>query len=93
MPNTLACARATGQLGATDWEIMMTGKLFDCAGKVTLVTGGNGGIGLGFARGVAKMGGDIAIWARNAEKNGAEKGGAVFEMQLPLIGKEIEAAE
>jgi NAD(P)-dependent dehydrogenase (short-subunit alcohol dehydrogenase family) len=47
--------------------------LFDCAGKVTLVTGGNGGIGLGFATGVAKQGGDIAIWARNEEKNAAAK--------------------
>jgi NAD(P)-dependent dehydrogenase (short-subunit alcohol dehydrogenase family) len=47
--------------------------LFDCTGKVTLVTGGNGGIGLGFARGIAKMGGDIAIWARNAEKNAEAK--------------------
>lgn len=47
--------------------------LFDCRGKVTLVTGGNGGIGLGFARGVAKMGGDIAIWARNADKNAVAK--------------------
>ena len=47
----------------------MAKGLFDCTGKVTLVTGGNGGIGLGFAMGVAKMGGDIAIWARNAEKN------------------------
>lgn len=51
----------------------MAKGLFDCTGKVTLVTGGNGGIGLGFARGVAKMGGDIAIWARNAEKNAAAK--------------------
>ncbi len=51
----------------------MTKGLFDCTGKVTLVTGGNGGIGLGFARGVAKMGGDLAIWARNAEKNAAAK--------------------
>jgi NAD(P)-dependent dehydrogenase (short-subunit alcohol dehydrogenase family) len=49
------------------------GKLFDCTGKVTLVTGGNGGIGLGFALGVAQMGGDIALWARNAEKNEAAK--------------------
>ena len=51
----------------------MAGRLFDCTGKVTLVTGGNGGIGLGFARGVAQMGGDIAIWARNAEKNAAAR--------------------
>jgi NAD(P)-dependent dehydrogenase (short-subunit alcohol dehydrogenase family) len=51
----------------------MASGLFDCTGKVTLVTGGNGGIGLGFAMGVAKQGGDIAIWARNAEKNAAAK--------------------
>jgi NAD(P)-dependent dehydrogenase (short-subunit alcohol dehydrogenase family) len=51
----------------------MTQSLFDCTGKVTLVTGGNGGIGLGFAMGVAKMGGDVAIWARNTEKNAAAK--------------------
>ncbi|MDR2858722.1 MAG: SDR family oxidoreductase [Novosphingobium sp.] len=47
----------------------MAKGLFDCTGKVTMVTGGNGGIGLGFAMGCARMGGDIAIWARNEEKN------------------------
>jgi NAD(P)-dependent dehydrogenase (short-subunit alcohol dehydrogenase family) len=47
----------------------MAKRLFDCTGKVTLVTGGNSGIGLGFAMGPAQMGGDVAIWARNAEKN------------------------
>jgi NAD(P)-dependent dehydrogenase (short-subunit alcohol dehydrogenase family) len=51
----------------------MAKTLFDCTGKVTLVTGGNGGIGLGFAVGIAKQGGDIAIWARNADKNAAAK--------------------
>jgi NAD(P)-dependent dehydrogenase (short-subunit alcohol dehydrogenase family) len=51
----------------------MAKGLFDCTGKVTLVTGGNSGIGLGFARGVARMGGDIAIWARNEEKNATAK--------------------
>lgn len=51
----------------------MAKGLFDCTGKVTMVTGGNGGIGLGFAMGCAKMGGDIAIWARNQEKNAAAK--------------------
>ncbi|HTH28187.1 MAG TPA: SDR family oxidoreductase [Sphingobium sp.] len=51
----------------------MAKGLFDCTGKVTLVTGGNGGIGLGFAMGTAKQGGDVAIWARNAEKNAEAK--------------------
>ena len=51
----------------------MVNGLFDCTGKVTMVTGGNGGVGLGFAMGCAKMGGDIAIWARNEEKNAAAK--------------------
>jgi NAD(P)-dependent dehydrogenase (short-subunit alcohol dehydrogenase family) len=51
----------------------MAKGLFDCTGKVTLVTGGNSGIGLGFARGVAEMGGDLVIWARNEEKNAAAK--------------------
>ena len=51
----------------------MAKGLFDCTGKVTVVTGGNGGIGFGFAMGVAKMGGDLAIWARNAEKSAKAK--------------------
>ncbi|MFD1613178.1 SDR family NAD(P)-dependent oxidoreductase [Sphingomonas tabacisoli] len=51
----------------------MSKPLFDCTGKVTLVTGGNGGIGLGFATGIARMGGSLAIWARNPEKNAAAK--------------------
>ncbi len=51
----------------------MANGLFDCSEKVTLVTGGNGGIGLGFAKGVAKQGGSVAIWARNADKNAAAK--------------------
>jgi len=40
-------------------------------GKVAVVTGGNGGIGLGFATGLAQAGADIAIWARNMEKSEA----------------------
>lgn len=47
----------------------MSSGLFDCSGKVTLVTGGNSGIGFGFAMGVAKVGGDLVLWGRNAEKN------------------------
>jgi NAD(P)-dependent dehydrogenase (short-subunit alcohol dehydrogenase family) len=42
---------------------------FDLTGKVALITGGNGGIGLAFAMGIAKAGGSICIWGRNKAKN------------------------
>jgi NAD(P)-dependent dehydrogenase (short-subunit alcohol dehydrogenase family) len=51
----------------------MSKGLFDLSDKVALVTGGNGGIGLGFATGIARQGGSLAIWARNEEKNAAAK--------------------
>src|SRR5690606_24020864 len=50
-------------------ENLVTKGLFDLTGKVALVTGGNSGLGLGFARGIAKQGGDIMIWSRNEERN------------------------
>ena len=45
----------------------MTGT--DLSGRVVVVTGGNTGIGLGLATGVAKAGASVAIWARNEERN------------------------
>ena len=44
---------------------------FDLSGKVAVITGGNGGIGLGFAQAVAAAGADVSIWGTNAEKNAA----------------------
>jgi 2-dehydro-3-deoxy-D-gluconate 5-dehydrogenase len=44
---------------------------FDLGGRVAVVTGGNGGIGLGMARGLAEAGADVVIAARNAEKAAA----------------------
>src|SRR3982074_1497124 len=49
----------------------MTTALFDLRGKVAIVTGGNGGIGLGMARGLAEAGADIAIVGRNEAKSDA----------------------
>jgi len=44
-------------------------RLFDLNGKVAIVTGGNGGIGLGMARGLADNGAAIAIVGRNETKS------------------------
>ncbi len=43
-------------------------NLFDLRGKVALVTGGNGGIGLGIARGLTQAGADVMIVGRDATK-------------------------
>jgi NAD(P)-dependent dehydrogenase (short-subunit alcohol dehydrogenase family) len=44
-------------------------KAFDLTGRVALVTGGNGGIGLGMADALAQAGAGVEIWGTNAAKN------------------------
>jgi len=58
---------------------------FDLAGKVALVTGGNGGIGLGMAEGLAAAGADLVIWGSNPEKN------AAAETRLRTFGRRVLA--
>ncbi len=43
-------------------------RLFDLTGRVAIVTGGNGGIGLGMAEGLASCGADVVLAGRNAAK-------------------------
>jgi 2-deoxy-D-gluconate 3-dehydrogenase len=64
---------------------MTSGGLFDLKGKVALVTGGNGGIGLGMARGLASAGASLAIAGRNAKKNEAAVG------DLASLGRPVSA--
>lgn len=49
----------------------MPSSLFDLSGHVGLVTGGNSGIGLGMAEGLARCGADVCIWGTNPDKNDA----------------------
>jgi NAD(P)-dependent dehydrogenase (short-subunit alcohol dehydrogenase family) len=46
-------------------------KTFDLSGKVAVVTGGNGGIGLGMAEALAQAGADVCIWGTREPKNAA----------------------
>ena len=60
---------------------------WDMAGKIVLVTGGNGGIGLGFARGLARAGAGVVIWGRRADKNKAAA------LQLKEFGTQVLTQE
>ncbi|MEM1112105.1 MAG: SDR family oxidoreductase [Pseudomonadota bacterium] len=59
--------------------------MFDLNGTVSVVTGGNGGVGLAYCRGLIKAGSKVAIWGRSEEKNAR----AVQELQE--LGGEAEA--
>ena len=61
----------------------MAYKPFDLTGKVALVTGGNGGIGLGMADAMAQAGADVVIWGTNEGKN------AAAEAQLKAHGRKV----
>ena len=58
---------------------------FSLSGKVALVTGGNGGIGLGMAEGLAAAGADVVIWGSNPGKN------AAAEAKLRAAGRRVLA--
>lgn len=56
---------------------------FDLSGRVAVVTGGNGGLGLGMARTMAELGCAISIWGRNADKN------KVAKAELDALGVDV----
>ena len=76
----------------------MAMKLFDLSGKAAVVTGGNGGIGLGMARGLAEAGAAIAVVGRNEAKSLAavseleKAGGKAISVTADVTDKKAVAA-
>jgi hypothetical protein len=71
---------------------------FDLTGRVVLITGGNGGIGLGMAEGLAQAGADVCVWGTNPDKNASALerlqsfGGKAAAMQCNVADKaDVEA--
>jgi NAD(P)-dependent dehydrogenase (short-subunit alcohol dehydrogenase family) len=71
---------------------------FDLSGQAALVTGGNGGIGLGIAEALAQAGAAVAIWGTDADKTeaAAERlrahGGEVFATTCDVADEDAVAA-
>ena len=61
-------------------------KLFDLSGRVAVVTGGNGGIGLGMAKGMARAGAAVVVAGRDAAKNATPQCN-----ELPATGAKASA--
>jgi NAD(P)-dependent dehydrogenase (short-subunit alcohol dehydrogenase family) len=76
----------------------MTYKPFNLTGKVALVTGGNGGIGLGMAEALAQAGAGVVVWGTNEAKNKSAEtalrahGGKVFVQKVD-VSHEAEIVE
>ena len=62
-------------------------SMFNLDGRIAIVTGGNGGIGLGMAEGLAQAGAKIVLVGRNSEKN------AAAVSRLEKLGVEVFSIE
>jgi 2-dehydro-3-deoxy-D-gluconate 5-dehydrogenase len=66
---------------------------FDLTGKVALVTGGNGGIGLGLARGLAAAGASIMIAGRNSAKSEAAAADLRQSSKVAVFSGDVSTAD
>ena len=62
-------------------------SVFDLSGRIAIVTGGNGGIGLGMAEGLAAAGAIVVLAGRSAEK------GEAAVQRIAQVGGKAEFAE
>lgn len=65
---------------------------FDLTGKVAVVTGGNSGIGLGFADALARAGADVSIWGRDVRRN-AEAAAQLEKNGRRVLALEVDVAD
>lgn len=68
-------------------------ELFNLQGKVAIVTGGNGGIGKGIARGFASVGANIAIAARNQAKTAETVREIKGEFSVRVLGVQVDVRQ
>src|SRR5438067_2355741 len=66
-------------------------NLFNLTGKVAVVTGGNRGIGLGMAEGIASLGANIVIAGRDSEaaKNALATLRAMREVKAEFVSTDV----
>jgi len=67
-------------------------RVFELTGRVVVVSGGNAGIGLGFARGVARAGGDVVVWGRRADKN-AQAAADLRQFGGRVLAQEVDVSD
>jgi NAD(P)-dependent dehydrogenase (short-subunit alcohol dehydrogenase family) len=65
---------------------------FDLSGKVALITGGNGGIGLGLAEGLADAGAAVVIWGTNEAKN-RDASAKLLERGVRVLAQRVDVSD
>ena len=71
---------------------MSMAKLFDLTGKIALVTGGNGGLGLAMAKGLAQAGAGIVVAARDQSKT-AQALSEIRALGVPAEGVTVDLTQ